>query len=576
MEQIKEQYTFESDKVAINVKIYTNDKDFVPIYEPSIKNISKTTEIILDRIRDELIQKASIGVIDVTDSNRTHLIEEKLKDKIWFLLKKYFPSTDANTMEVLYSYFIRMSLGMGNVEILMDDPNLEEVVINSAKEPVWIYHKRHGWLKTTVELKDDEQIKHYARTIGRRVDRQITLLNPLMDAHLDGGNRVNATLTPISTAGTTMTIRKFAAKPWTITDFIKTNTISKDAAAFVWMCMQYELSGLVAGGTASGKTSMLNALASFIPPNQRILTIEDTREMQLPEFLHWVPMNTRQPNPEGKGAVSMLDLLINSLRMRPDRIFVGEIRKHAEAEVLFEAIHTGHSVYATVHANNISETITRLTSPPIAVPIEMIPALSFVIVQYRNRRTGLRRTFQIAEIMPDGRPSIIKQYDASKDAMDNIVESSTIIKNLELFAGLNEEQIRKDLQEKEKILDWLVHHDINTVNEVGLALAKYYTDKDDFMKLVNANKPLNATNETIKKEKKQQSHIDKKEKITEIVKNKIKERLKKGSKNLMSTRTHTKKKKHNDKPKNQSRKKVLKKKKPIIKQAKKKKSKKKR
>ena len=148
----------------------------------------------------------------------------------------------------------------------------------------------------------------------------------------------------------------------------------------MWTAIQYELSAIIAGGTASGKTSTLNCLANFFPPNQRIISIEDTRELQLPRFLHWVPMNTRLPNSEGKGIISMEDLLINSLRMRPDRILVGEVRRQKEVETLFEAIHTGHSCYATFHANNAQETVERLTNPPINVPKLMLPAISLVLM----------------------------------------------------------------------------------------------------------------------------------------------------------------------------------------------------
>src|SRR3989344_3870427 len=152
---------------------------------------------------------------------------------------------------------------------------------------------------------------------------------------------------------------------------------------------------------------MLNVLCNFLPPNQRIISIEDTRELKLPTTLHWVPMETRLPNPEGKGEVTMLDLVVNSLRQRPDRILVGEIRRQREAEVLFEAMHTGHSVYATIHANNVKETIDRLTNPPINIPKMVISALSIVLVQNRNRRTGKRRTLQIAEVQPTGEPTVI-------------------------------------------------------------------------------------------------------------------------------------------------------------------------
>jgi flagellar protein FlaI len=168
---------------------------------------------------------------------------------------------------------------------------------------------------------------------------------------LSTGDRVNATLSPISSFGNTLTIRKFAKDPWTITKFLRTKTISAEAAAIIWTAIQYELSALIAGGTASGKTSALNVFANFFPPNQRILSIEDTREIVLPKYLdwNWIPMVTRSANPEGLGEVTMLELMVSSLRMRPDRIIVGEIRRKKEAEVLMEAIETGHSIYSTIH-----------------------------------------------------------------------------------------------------------------------------------------------------------------------------------------------------------------------------------
>ena len=191
-------------------------------------------------------------------------------------------------------------------------------------------------------------------------------------------------------------------------------TISYEGAALLWMAVQNELSLLIAGGTASGKTSMLNVIANFFPPNQRILSLEDTRELTLPNILHWVPMETRLSNPEGKGGITMLDLVVNSLRMRPDRIVVGEIRRKAEAEVLFEAMHTGHSVYGTLHANNVRETINRLTTPPINLPKQVLSALSLVVVQHINRKNGKRRTLQIGEILPNGDAETIMQMNIIK------------------------------------------------------------------------------------------------------------------------------------------------------------------
>lgn len=167
----------------------------------------------------------------------------------------------------------------------------------------------------------------------------------------------------------------FRRKPWVITDLIENKTIDINVAALLWTSIQYEMNMIVSGGTATGKTTFLNVMMPFIPINHRILSIEDTREIELPSFLHWVPLTTREPNFEGKGEVSMLDLLVNSLRMRPDRIIVGEIRRAREAEVLFEAMHTGHSVYATLHADTAAQTYRRLVNPPISVPEPLLEAL---------------------------------------------------------------------------------------------------------------------------------------------------------------------------------------------------------
>jgi flagellar protein FlaI len=484
------EYEFVSDKIPVKVSIYSTDKEFVPLYTISISSISETTSIILERIRKELIKEVNLGQVSASDYNREGLAKEKFMQTIANLIKKHFPDAEAKTTEFLTSYLIQKSLGMGNLEILDDDPELEEIVINCASEPVWVYHKKYGWLKTKIILKDEEQVRHYSSMLGRKVGRQISVLEPLMDANIEGGDRVNATLKPISSKGNTITLRKFSERPWTITEFIKQKTISIEAAAFLWHCIQYELSTLITGGTASGKTSMLNVITNFFPPNQRIISIEDTREIQLPKFQHWVPMVTRQPNTEGKGGIAMIDLLVNSLRMRPDRIIVGEIRRKKEAEILFEAIHTGHSVFATVHANNVKETITRLTSPPIEIPKSMLPAISLIVVQYRNRRSGLRRTFQIAEIQEDGSANLLEQYDTKKDILVKVNRSKSVLSTLELYTGQKKDAIMREINQKVKILKWLVRHDISEINDVGKVMAEFYTRKDNLMKFVNKNVPF--------------------------------------------------------------------------------------
>lgn len=475
-------YEIKLGNLLTKVDIFKRAEDFVPNYAISISNISPTTKIILEKIRKEFISHVNVEISEVSTEEGVDLIRSKFEKEIQILVNRYFSNLDKETTDILISYIIRQNLGLGDIEILLKDANLEEIVVNSSKEPVWVYHRKHGWLKTNILMPTEARIRHYSTMIGRDVGKEITLLNPLMDAHLRTGDRVNATLNPISDFGNTITIRKFAEKPWTITDFIRSNTISYEGAALIWLGIQNELSTLIAGGTGSGKTSCLNVISNFFPPNQRIISIEDTRELTLPKQLHWVAMATRLPNPEGKGGVSMLDLVVNALRQRPDRILVGEIRRQKEAEVLFEAMHTGHSVYATIHANNAKETIDRLTNPPINIPKMVISALSFLLVQNRNRRTGKRRTLQLAEVLPTGDPDVFMQLDVHSDMLKKLKDPKRTYETLNLYTGLTDAEINKDIAEKIEVLKALVKKNITDVNQIGLVMARYYTNKLDINK----------------------------------------------------------------------------------------------
>ena len=469
-----DRYSININDIIVEIRIVAQEDKPVPQYIASITNISETTRLILEKIRQEFVSRIDVEEMQKFDDKSSTDIRTRFQNEIRKLISKYFPKTDDKTMNMLINYLIEENLGLGKIEILLRDSNLEELVINNHVEPVWVYHRKHGWCSTNVKIPTEAKIRHYATMIGRDVGKEITTLNPLMDAHLSTGDRVNATLMPISTKGNTITIRKFAADPWTITKFIKAGTISLEAAAFLWVGIQNELSILVAGGTGSGKTSTLNAVSNFFPPNQRIISIEDTRELTLASNLHWVPMETRLPNPEGKGGVSMLDLVINSLRMRPDRIIVGEIRRQKEAEVLLEAAITGHSVYGTFHANNAEEVVMRMSNPPIGIPKQMLTALGLILVQNRNRRTGKRRTLQIAEITTSGDANVIMQMNAKKDVLERINDSKQTLDTLELYTGMNRDEIEFDLKQKMQILRWMIKKNIEEVDEVGDVMAKYY------------------------------------------------------------------------------------------------------
>lgn len=492
----KDKYSLYADKVKAVVRIKQDRKDYVPRYEISYPEIKGPTSAVLSKIKEKLLEKIKIEGREVLDPKVMINIRKRFLEKSRELIKEYLPNLNETKRNTLAGRLIHQMFGLGSLELLLKDDSLEEIVINSAKEPVWVYHKEFGWLKTDIYLESEGEIYNYASIIGRQIGRQITNLHPLLDAHLITGDRVNSTLFPISTHGNTITIRKFARSPWTIVHFIdpKFNTLSKEVAALLWLAIQYELSMIIAGGTASGKTSLLNSLTPFIPPTHRIVSIEDTRELNLPEFLHWVPLTTREPNPEGKGQVSMLNLMVNSLRMRPDRIIVGEIRRQKQAEVLFEAMHTGHSVYSTLHANTAEQMKRRMVNPPINLPESMLEALHLTCVQFRHRKYGIRRTFQLAEVLSEpsrkgkGRQinmNVLYRWDAKSDKLEKFKGSVRLFDEIKLHTGLTDKEIQKDIEEKKKILQWMLDNNVKTVNTVGKVVADYYRDRSEVLDNVN-------------------------------------------------------------------------------------------
>ncbi len=497
-DNILDNYSVSADKVRMNVEIQRKPKEFVPIYNLKVPKVEKGTLVLLDNIKDTIISKIPIKVVELLNPKTFENLKHRFLAKSIELMEKNLPQLSHDKRHFLAGMLVHEMLGLGKLELLLADGNLEEIVVNSSKEPVWVYHKKFGWLKTNITISTEAQIQNYASSIGRKVGRQITTLHPLLDAHLITGDRVNATLFPISTIGNTLTIRMFRRKPWTITEFIDNKTTSPEVTALFWLAVQYEMSMIISGGTASGKTSFLGSIMPFIQPNQRVLTIEDTRELNLPTFLHWVPLTTREPNPEGRGEVAMIDLLVNSLRMRPDRIIVGEIRRQRQAEVLFEAMHTGHSVYATLHADTVEQAYRRLVNPPINVPITLLEALDLIVAMFRDRRTGKRRIYQVAELIPPtGRSGetgltmrVLYRWNPRKDKIEKFQESYRFIKKLEMHTGMTEKEIAKNLKDKENILNWMVKNHVNTVDGVGMLVAEYYRDPENVLKVVEKNRKV--------------------------------------------------------------------------------------
>jgi flagellar protein FlaI len=483
-------YPVDAD-ITVQVEIGKDSVEFVKRYILHMPEFGLGTRAMLNDLKSRIVTEVNISSEKMLDAKFVAELKKTFHEKAAALLAKELPELSPDARGQLSSVILNEMVGLGPIEFLLADGNLEEIVVNAATEPVWVYHKKHGWLKTNIIISPEAEIQNYASIIARRVGKQVTVLNPLLDAHLVTGDRANSTLFPISSRGNTITIRRFRRDPWTVTDFIETKTSNAASMAMLWLAMEYELNIIVSGGTGSGKTTLLNVMLPFIQPNQRVLTIEDTRELSLPDFLHWVPMTTREPNSEGKGGVGMLDLLVNSLRMRPDRIIVGEIRRQREAEVMFEAMHTGHSVYATVHANTAEETVTRLVSPPIEIPPSLLEAVHLNVVMFRNRRLGVRRILQLAEFVPQKagsegkiqiKPNILYRWRAATDSIEKYAESIRLFDELGLHTGYTAQELAQNLTEKQRVLEWMGKQKIRDINDVGKIMAEYYSDPDAVLK----------------------------------------------------------------------------------------------
>jgi archaeal flagellar protein FlaI len=490
-----EEYQIEVNKLKLNIKIVRQEDNSL-IYTLDFSSFKKPTLAFIDELKNVLVSEVNLTSKEIFDPKIADEIKERFKQKAISLLDDYMPGLSESSKSYLIDYLLNETLGLGRIEYFLHDRYLEEIIINCADEPVRVYHKKYGWLATNVKMESEDQIINYSSIIARKVGKQITILNPLLDAHLLSGDRANSVLYPISNKGNTIILRKFSSDPITMTDLITDNVISSEALALIWLSLEYEMNMIVSGGTASGKTTMLNICMPFIPPNHRIISIEDTRELYLPKYLYWCPLVTRLPNPEGEGGVSMLDLMINALRMRPDRLILGEIRKSEDARVLFEAMHTGHSVYATLHADSANETIKRLVNPPIEVPENLLEAVHLNVVMFRDRRKNVRRIYHIGEFIlgeNEGKvkPNLIYRWNPSTDKITKYSPSLKLFEQLSRHTGLSQTEIDGDIDEKKDILDFLVKKNVRNVHQIGKVMKEYYLNKEELLKIVKKNMDIN-------------------------------------------------------------------------------------
>lgn len=459
--------------------------DIVPQYNVFKQKYSSEEKLLLSELRENLVDLA------ISSDESLQVNEDKLLNDIKnFLFAKLANNSQNNAISNEYLDNLARKLfqdlvGYGEIDPLIRDDNLEEIMVIGIDKPVFVYHREYGMMKTNILFKDAGEVMNLIDSIARQINRRIDQKSPILDGRLPDGSRVNATIPPISADGPSMTIRKFKRDPLTIIDLINSKTISVELAAFFWLCFDglgvKSANAIISGGTSSGKTTTLNALSSFINPKERIITIEDTLELQIPHE-HVIRMETRPPNVENRGELTMNDLVKNSLRQRPDRIIVGEVRG-SEAITLFTALNTGHSGFGTLHSNDARETITRLTNAPMSVPNIMISAIDFIIMQnriYRSDGVSFRRISEVAEVsgIEEGVIQLNKifEWDPQSDTIKNVGITSKTLTEIANVSGNSLNSLYDEIKNREIVLQHMVDQNIRSIRDVSTVLEMYYLD----------------------------------------------------------------------------------------------------
>jgi len=407
--------------------------------------------------------------------------------------KQELDASEQEMKDKIFYHIFREFLGYGRIDILMEDTGIEDISCDGHHVPVFLYHKEYEGITTNIQFKDMDELDSFVVRLSQVCGKQISIYSPIVDGRLPDGSRLQTTLSKTVTDGSTFTIRKFKENPLTPIDLIGYHSLSVDMAAYFWMSIEKGASILFCGGTASGKTTALNALSLFIPPSYKIISIEDTREVSLPHK-NWIAGTTRQgfssseENKTGKD-IDMFDLIRAALRQRPKVIIVGEVRGK-EAYSLFQAMATGHISYSTVHASTIHTLIQRLENPPLSLPRALLTSLDIIVFQNAVDIGGktVRRMTSVTEVIkldPDTNQLIFMEPFSWVSKTDDRFESSgtsKILNTIRLQNDWTEAQLNKELENRKLVLEWMLKKNIRDYMEVGKVVSDYHKNPEPLLK----------------------------------------------------------------------------------------------
>ncbi|MDQ1281117.1 MAG: archaeal flagellar protein FlaI [Thermoproteota archaeon] len=443
--------------------------------------LSSAEENLLLRLKEIMVQVIDVRFQDIaTREKAAEYLRKKAQD---ILLKYDFQITEQVKEKLLY-YVVRDQLGFGKIDPLMHDAMIEDISCDGVGIHLYVWHRKYEYIPTNIRFQDEKELNSYTLRLAYMCGRHVSIAQPILDASLPDGSRINLTYgTEITRKGSTFTVRKFKEDPLTIIDIISLGTLSSEMAAFFWYAVENRVSILVSGGIASGKTTILNCLSMFIKPDYKIVSIEDTPELNLPHE-NWIPTTTRTHFglDTETSDITLFDLLRAALRQRPDYIIVGEVRGD-ETYTLFQAISTGHLGMSTIHADSIETVVYRLESEPMNIPRTLIAGVDLITVQRRITQGDkpVRKTMITAEIIgldPHSRELLTnKVYEWNvRTSSFEFSGRSYIVERIADRNGITVEQAYDEIQKRAKIIDWMRINNANNYKQVAETIRKYYED----------------------------------------------------------------------------------------------------
>jgi flagellar protein FlaI len=445
-------------------------------YEAVEPILFEAEEDALKRIKRHLEDTISTTLSEVGSLNEAGTF---LRDNMEEANRIYKLELSDHSKEKILYYLVRDHLHFGKMDVMMQDPLIEDISCNGPNVPLYIWHRTYESIPSNVEFSSDEELDTYIIRLAYKAKRMISVANPLLDATLPDGSRIQLTYSKyVTKQGSTYTIRKFKADPLTIVDLIKNETISPEMAALFWFVVENKSSIFVCGGVASGKTTMLNCLSSFISPDSKIVTIEDTPEVHL-YHKNWIRAITR-PSTGSSEEITLFDLLKASMRQRPDYILVGEIRGE-EAYTLFQAMSTGHLGLATLHAENVASALRRLETQPMNIPRMMVAGLNMVMIMARRELDGqpVRKIIECAEVkgLDENGEMVVDplfEWDAATNSWMLLNESYYLEKAAKM-RGISVAEAKNDIRMRAEILNYLAEQGKRSFKEVTQVIRNYVT-----------------------------------------------------------------------------------------------------